>query len=314
MYYKGKNNIEVPKKEENGQVTYDFSKVPYHKIDFDKLTKSTNYKESKYKVSELKLSTDKIELEEGTTFKLTVIVLPNEAKNKEVVWTSKDEEIAKVSEDGTVTAIKEGKTTVTVESVDGKKTVTCEVTIKKKPAPAKIKLDNLTSDAKEFNSVDFKKIYDNFAKIVYDENGQPREGYFNEDHTTTNLWEEEHDKYLQALSDAQSKKTQILNKLIDNKKTFIILIHTSTCDSDDFQVAKTAVQILKSKGLSYFYVDEDNETDTIYKSKIDMNKLKGGSIIIINKGSVAVVEDPNVDSLKNESEVRTWLNKYIDLK
>ena len=37
-YYEGKNNVEV-KKEVDGKITYDFDKVPYHNIEFDKLTK-----------------------------------------------------------------------------------------------------------------------------------------------------------------------------------------------------------------------------------------------------------------------------------
>lgn len=36
-FYNGKNNVEV-KKENNGETTYDFWKVIYHDIDFDKLT------------------------------------------------------------------------------------------------------------------------------------------------------------------------------------------------------------------------------------------------------------------------------------
>ena len=38
-YYNGKNNVEI-KKEVNGQATYDFWKVTYHDIDFDKLTEA----------------------------------------------------------------------------------------------------------------------------------------------------------------------------------------------------------------------------------------------------------------------------------
>ena len=37
-YYKGKNNIEVPKKTTSYGVEYDFSNVPYHDIEFDTLT------------------------------------------------------------------------------------------------------------------------------------------------------------------------------------------------------------------------------------------------------------------------------------
>lgn len=310
-YYKGKNNIQVPKNEDG---TYNFNDVPYFKIDFDKLTKSTNYKDSKYKVSELKLSTDKIELEEGATFKLNVIVLPNEAKNKDVKWISGNESIAKVNEAGLVSAVKEGKTKITVESSDGKKTVTCEVVIKKKTTPPKIKLDDLTSEANEFNSIDVGKISDNFSKTIYDENGNAREGYFDENHNTTDLWKEAYNKYQTEEKEAQDKKTQIINKLIDNKKTFIILIHTPSCDEGTFQVANTAATILKENGYSYFYVDVDYEYSTLENSKLDYNSLPGGSIIIMKNGSVNSYIDPSVDSLNDANEVKNWLNKYIDLK
>ena len=45
-YYEGKNNIEV-KKEVDGKITYDFDSVPYHEIDFSKLTEVDNEKDNK---------------------------------------------------------------------------------------------------------------------------------------------------------------------------------------------------------------------------------------------------------------------------
>lgn len=36
-YYNGKNNVIVKNVAEDNSITYDFWKVPYHNIDFDKL-------------------------------------------------------------------------------------------------------------------------------------------------------------------------------------------------------------------------------------------------------------------------------------
>ena len=36
--YEGKNSISTEIKDDKGNVKYDFSKVPYHNIDFDRLT------------------------------------------------------------------------------------------------------------------------------------------------------------------------------------------------------------------------------------------------------------------------------------
>lgn len=38
-YYEGKNNVQVKRVKDNGEVVYDFYKVPYHEIDFTKLTR-----------------------------------------------------------------------------------------------------------------------------------------------------------------------------------------------------------------------------------------------------------------------------------
>ena len=57
-------------------------------------------------------------------------VLPEDADERAVVWTSADNEIATVADDGTVTGVKAGATTVTVKSKDGDFTAQCEVTVK----------------------------------------------------------------------------------------------------------------------------------------------------------------------------------------
>jgi len=70
-YYKGNNSVNV-KKEIDGVVSYDFENVPYHNIEFEKLTKSANYKSPEIKVTELKINTSKIEIEEGSFCLITL--------------------------------------------------------------------------------------------------------------------------------------------------------------------------------------------------------------------------------------------------
>ena len=71
---------------------------------------------------------DKISLElaVGETAQLTATVKPDDATDKNVIWTSSDESVAKVA-DGKVTAIEAGKATVTAEC--GGKTAECSVTV-----------------------------------------------------------------------------------------------------------------------------------------------------------------------------------------
>ncbi len=60
---------------------------------------------------------------------LTYEVLPEEAFNKDVVFTSSDESIAVVLEDGNVVGMKTGTATITAATVDGGLIDTCEVTV-----------------------------------------------------------------------------------------------------------------------------------------------------------------------------------------
>lgn len=70
----------------------------------------------------------KITLKKGKTLKLKPVLTPITSGEK-ITYKSSDTEIVKVSKDGTVTALKPGTVTITVQS--GKQTVTCKITVKK---------------------------------------------------------------------------------------------------------------------------------------------------------------------------------------
>ena len=72
------------------------------------------------------------ELSMGDTLQLNATVAPENATNKEVVWSTSNSFIATVSNTGLVTAVSVGTVTITVTTVDGNKKATCELTIKRK--------------------------------------------------------------------------------------------------------------------------------------------------------------------------------------
>lgn len=84
-------------------------------------------------VTSVSLDQSSLELSVGDTHEFIATVLPENATNKEVIWSSSDESVLTVT-DGVITAIKEGKATVTVESKDGFKSANCEVTVNKEPS------------------------------------------------------------------------------------------------------------------------------------------------------------------------------------
>lgn len=66
----------------------------------------------------------------GDTSILVESISPANATNKNVSWKSSDSNIATVSNNGLVTAIKKGNATITVTTEDGGFTATCEVEVK----------------------------------------------------------------------------------------------------------------------------------------------------------------------------------------
>lgn len=61
---------------------------------------------------------------------LSATVLPADATYKNVVWSSSDESVARVSAQGSVMAVGKGSATITVRSADGKKFATCVVEVR----------------------------------------------------------------------------------------------------------------------------------------------------------------------------------------
>lgn len=82
-------------------------------------------------VTGVKLSESSIELTAGDSRQLTASVLPSNASNKDVRWTTNVPDVATVSEDGTVTALTMGAATITVTTVDGGFKANCSVIVKK---------------------------------------------------------------------------------------------------------------------------------------------------------------------------------------
>ena len=101
-------------------------------------------------VTSVKLSEESLDLGIGEMHELTAEVLPANAENKEVSWSSSDKTVASV-ENGKVYALNAGTAVITVTTADGNKTAQCTVTVSKIDAesvsftaPESIKVGELT--------------------------------------------------------------------------------------------------------------------------------------------------------------------------
>ena len=88
-----------------------------------------NYTAQDVHPSSVSLDQSSLSLETGETAQLTETVLPSNATDKSVTWSSSNTSVATVSSSGLVTAVSAGSAVITVTTVDGGYTDTCSVTV-----------------------------------------------------------------------------------------------------------------------------------------------------------------------------------------
>ena len=95
----------------------------------------------KVKVMGVEISNNEISVVATKSKTLTAKVLPANATNQKLVWSSSDESIAKVDANGKVTGVKAGTAYITVKAGNGRFSATCKVTVKKVIYSQSIKLN-----------------------------------------------------------------------------------------------------------------------------------------------------------------------------
>lgn len=104
-------------------------------------------------VTGVKLDKETLGLRTGGSATLTAAVQPSDATNQNVTWQSDNANVATV-QNGTVTAVGAGETTITVQTQDGNYTATCKVTVTQRssgssntPAEYNLRFDTNGGDA-----------------------------------------------------------------------------------------------------------------------------------------------------------------------
>ena len=98
-------------------------------------------------VTDIKINENVTNMEEGENKKLTTIITPDNATDKNITWKSSDESIATVSTTGEVTAKKYGTVDITATSTNGK-TSTIKINIKESPKTENSAIINTSSTNK----------------------------------------------------------------------------------------------------------------------------------------------------------------------
>ena len=101
-------------------------------------TVNVYYNDKVISVTGVSLDESSITLDVDKSQTLTATVTPENATNKKVRWSSDNEAVATVSEDGVVTAVAGGTAVITATTHDGLFTATCTVTVNAPDAPPTI--------------------------------------------------------------------------------------------------------------------------------------------------------------------------------
>lgn len=111
-------------------------------------------------VEQLILNKYEVSLVEKEAFSLACTIVPEDATDKEITWTSSDASIAKVDEKGLVTALKAGKCTITATC--NEKIATANITVEKKVEVTE-KVTEKVPQKTESKKVNLKKIYETYC-------------------------------------------------------------------------------------------------------------------------------------------------------
>ena len=126
-----KHSIKVTCDTDN-TMNFDFDSVKFAASSFDYTIASASKPATAIKLDKTELTLD---LNGDKTGKITATVEPTDTTDK-VAWDSKDKTIATVDENGNVTAVAEGKTTITA-TIGALDPVACTVTVKDTTPPEK---------------------------------------------------------------------------------------------------------------------------------------------------------------------------------
>ena len=98
-----------------------------------------------------------LEVSPGWQGKLTAVYTPSDATEKAVQWSSSDESVVTVDENGNVQALKAGTATITAKAPMSGKTATCTVTVAEDPDFASTSVD-ITVDFGRSETVDLSQL------------------------------------------------------------------------------------------------------------------------------------------------------------
>ena len=149
---------------ESGGRTFDFNvMVPYHLVNWNYVGTTISVKIQEKVISDISLSPDTLILNAGETAKLTTSIKPENVTAKDLSWSTSNEKVATVADDGTVTALKTGSTNIIAKSPGNKKI--CDTTLV--IVPSKYNNDFINGDSIVLDVHEYDYSADNYSVVYY---------------------------------------------------------------------------------------------------------------------------------------------------
>ena len=276
-------------------------------------------------VENISLNKEKIILKKGESEVIIVTITPDNALNKNINWSSSNQDVAKIDNTGKVTGVGRGDAMITATSEDGNKTASLKVVVQEPKAVTKS--ETISSN---YNNV----LYEGYGgKIVYNillqdiDKDELTFKYFKDDVDITNTIKnvsfiENGDTYNLILNlDNQIKvgkyKIQISNKNIETIEKYFEVKEYIKVDSIDLN--KDTIEIYQNESFdisSLITINPVNAINKNIKYELSNSNITLNNNIITGKvvGNCII----KIISVENENIYRE-LNvvikeKYIDFK
>lgn len=223
---------------------------------------SNSTAQNAWTVSGVLLNYEKLTMYVGKTATLTAVIEPETATNKEVSWSSSDTSVATVK-NGTITALKEGTTNITVTTKEGGYTATCALTVVTEEEETPYVPDTNDSDIYQITTA-------NLSSGTYDSS---------KDEYTFSVSK----NYKQVYVNAPDKTIVLELNGVTLENSENSPIYVEDCDTIEISAKKSTTNNIKDTRAAYITDQSGQGKGAIFVNNGDL-KLKGTGTLNINAG------------------------------
>ena len=223
---------------------------------------SNSTAQNAWTVAGVSLNYEKLTMYVGKTATLTAVIEPDTATNKEVSWSSSDTSVATVK-NGTISALKEGTTNITVTTKEGGYTATCALTVITEEEDTPYVPDASDSNIYQITST-------NLSNGTYDSS---------KDEYTFSLSK----NYKQVYVNAPDKTIVLELNGVTLENNENSPIYVEDCDTIEISAKKSTTNYIKDTRAAYVTDQSGQGKGAIFVNNGDL-KLKGTGTLNINAG------------------------------